>query len=375
MPACIEWGTERHQECNATEDRGYNECSASEDRGYRDCCTWAPCSWFCRAWVWISNVVCVAWTWMSNIVCVGWTWITTAVCVLYDIIVTIISAIIVTIESILGWILSGITFIIELLEAIPGIGPIIKWIINVIGLAINFIANLGDVILGIIGIRPEKKLRVCTIIMRDENGVPTASVENVVRALQLAADVYKRDANIRIVPLKPFYYTTGFKGAETVDASWITIDGANSDAEILDTECGGTWILGIAGSRLHLKMSTLCFYGSWRRVLSIGAPVTVFIDRVAPNAVGCSIFGTGFVTVNGRTTVIGDAQQSLRTIGHETGHACLLMHTCVDNEINNMMATSDACDPDSLTGPDRSNPVMQDWQALVVRASRNVSYS
>lgn len=375
MPACLEWGVERHQECTATADRGYNECSATADRGYRRCCTWAPCSWFCRAFVWISNIVCVAWTWVSNVVCVAWTWITTSVCILYDVVTTIVNAVLVTLESILGWVLSAFTFIIELLEAIPIIGPIIKWINNTIRLIIGLILSIGDALLGIIGIRPEKKLRVCTIILRDERGVPTATVADVIRGLQLAANVYKRDANIRLVPLRPFHYSTGFKGAETVDASWVKIDNNNSDAQILDTPCGGTWILGVAGSRLHLKMSTLCFYGSWRRVLGIGAPVTVFIDRVSPNAVGCSIFQTGFVTVNGRTLVPPTAPTSLRTIGHEIGHACLLLHTCVDNEINNMMATGEPCDPDSATAPDRTNPVMQDWQALLVRSSNNVSYT
>jgi hypothetical protein len=68
-------------ECTEKRDEGYQECSRREDRGYRNCCDWWPCSWACRAWVWISNVVCVAWTWLSNVVCVAWTWIKNVVCV------------------------------------------------------------------------------------------------------------------------------------------------------------------------------------------------------------------------------------------------------------------------------------------------------
>lgn len=70
-----------YKQCTQERDEGYNECSAEEDRGYRDCCDWAPCSWVCRAWVWISNVVCVAWAWIKNLVCVAWTWIKNMVCV------------------------------------------------------------------------------------------------------------------------------------------------------------------------------------------------------------------------------------------------------------------------------------------------------
>jgi hypothetical protein len=375
MPTCIEWGNERHQECSATEDRGYNECAASEDRGYRDCCDWAPCSWFCRAWVWISNVVCVAWTWISNVVCVAWTWITTVICVVWDVVVTIVNAIIVTIESILGWVLSAITFIIELLEAIPILGTIIRWILNGISYIGGLISNLGDAILGIIGIRPEKKIRICTVILRDEMGVPTATVENVVTQLQLAADIYKRDANVRLVPLRPFYYTTGFKGADTVDASWVQVDGGNSDSDILDSPCNPSGEWWLAGSKFQFKMSTLCFYGSWRRVLGVGSPITVFIDRSTPNALGCSLGIVDYVTVNGKTSVPGGDDESPRTIGHEAGHACTLLHTCVDNEINNLMATGSPCEPDSSTDPDRFNPVMQDWQAILVRASKHTSYT
>lgn len=96
---CTEWETERQQhctetrdegyeECSETEDQGYEECSETEDQGYNECCDWAPCSWLCSAWVWVSNIVCVAWTWVSNIVCVAWTWVSNVVCVAWTWIVT-----------------------------------------------------------------------------------------------------------------------------------------------------------------------------------------------------------------------------------------------------------------------------------------------
>src|ERR1051326_7958520 len=248
MPACIEWGEERHQECSETEDQGYNECSQEEDQGYRDCCDWWPCSWACDAWVWVSNFVCVAWT-----------WVTTAVCVLWDVVTTIVNAILVTLESILGWVLSAIAFIIELLEMIPILGTLIRWIINGVTWLIWEIVGLGDVVLSWLGIRPEKILRICTIILSDEKGQPVASVENAVALLQVAANVYKRHANVRVVPLRPFYYATGFSGPETVDASWVQTDTGSSGSNILDAPCsaGGEWL--VEGSILQFKSSTMCF--------------------------------------------------------------------------------------------------------------------
>jgi hypothetical protein len=374
MPRCIEWGQERHEECSATEDRGYNECAASEDRGYRDCCDWAPCSWFCRAWVWVSNIVCVAWTWVSNIVCVAWTWITTAICVVWDAITTAINAILVTLESILGWVLSAIAFIVELLEAIPILGTLIRWILNGLTYIGALVGSLVDAGLGLIGIRPEKLLRVCTVILKDENGNPVSTKADVVTMLQLASDIYKRDVNVRILPLKPFKYSTGFSNAETVDESWVQIDGNNGDSDTLDVPCdaGGDWLLN--GSKFQWKVSTLCFFGSWRRVLGYGSPVTVFIMRSTPGVLGCGLGIVDYVTIASATTFPDGLDQSPRTIGHEIGHACMLLHTCVDDGISNLMATGGACSPTSNIEPNRFTPIIADWQALIIRASKHVSY-
>ncbi|MBI5695546.1 MAG: hypothetical protein HZC51_07395 [Nitrospirae bacterium] len=174
MPSCIEWGEERHQECTLTRDEGYRSCSS---------------------WGWFSWL-CIAWTWVSNVVCVVWTWVTTSFCVVWDIITTIINAILVTLESILGWLLSAIAFIFELLECIPVLGTFIRWIYNGLSFIAMTIASLPDALLGAAGVRPEKILRVCTVILRDEHGIPIASVDYAKTILQLAVDVYKRDAKI-----------------------------------------------------------------------------------------------------------------------------------------------------------------------------------
>jgi hypothetical protein len=282
-----------------------------------------------------------------------------------------VGAIVTVLESIFGWILSAIAFIVELIMAIPILGTLIRWIVNLVTAVVGIIVGLGDALLGLIGIRPEKLLRVCTVILRDENGNPVATVPEAVSMLQLAADVYKRDANIRIIPSQPFKFHTGFTDAETVDASWVTVDQGNSDGTLLDVGCdaGGEW--GFNGSGFQFKSSTMCFFGAWRRVLGAGAPITVFYIRSIPNALGCSLWITDYVTIDGEGRV---PHSSPRTVGHELGHSCNLWHVCVDNDIRNMMATGAPCDPDSTTDPDRANPRMADWQVLLVRASKHVTY-
>ena len=189
--------------------------------------------------------------------------------------------------------------------------------------------------------------------------------------MQLAADVYKRDANIRLVPLRPFYYSTGFNGAATVDASWVQTDSAQSQSNILDAPCsaGGEWL--VEGSILQFKTSTLCFYGAWRRVLGYGAPVTCFLVRSMPGAFGCSLVITDYVSVIGNFNLPPD---SPRTIGHEVGHSSLLWHTCVDDNIRNIMGTGEPCDPDSTTAPNRSDPEFEDWQIIIARTSKHATY-
>lgn len=373
MPTCIEWGEERHEECSQFEDRGYDQCAQTEDQGYNECCDWWPCSWACDALVWVSNIVCVAWTWVSNVVCVAWTWVTTAVCVAWDVLTTVVGAVLVTIESIVGWVLSAVPFVIELIEAIPYVGPVIRGIINAVTTFIVVAGSLVDAGLGFIGIRPEKKLRVCTVVLRDESGNSVATPEVARSLLQLACDIYKRDCNVRIIPLGPFKYTTGFTGAETVTDDWIIFDESNSDTTLLDVPCVSSAdpVFGLPSSGFQLKTSTLCYYGAWRRFFGYGAPVTCFIIRNVTDAAGCQITLTDYATVDGSTVL---PHPSPRTLGHEVGHACMLWHNCVDEDNANMMATQGDCEPDSNTLPDRVNPTINNTQALIIRASKHVTY-
>lgn len=377
MPRCIEWGEDRHQECTETEDRGYDECAREEDRGYSECCTWAPCSWFCDALVWFTNVVCVAWTWVSNVACIAWTWITTSFCVLWDVITTVVNVILVTLESTFGWILSGLASIVELILAIPGFGAALRWALNFITFLVGSMLAVGDLILGAVGIRPEKTLRICPVILRDENGEQTAAVEDVVGVLQLAADVFKRDANIRLIPSRPFNYSTGFEGAPRVDESWIHIDSVSSPTAVLDAGDSVANEFGDVGSILQLKMINLCFFGAWRRITGLGAPITVFFIRnTLPNKAGRSLWITDYVFVDGDTTQIlaSGRPSNARTAAHEIAHSCSLWHECIDNDPTNLMGVRGSCNPIGTTPADTDNPILYDWQALLMRGSKHVSY-
>lgn len=99
---CDETRDDGYSQCDTEEDQGYSRCTQTRDDGYRDCCTWVPCSWFCDAWVWVSNIVCVAWTWVSHIVCVAWTWISHIVCVAWSYVVETVCLVYVGIKIFIG---------------------------------------------------------------------------------------------------------------------------------------------------------------------------------------------------------------------------------------------------------------------------------
>jgi hypothetical protein len=85
---CTKTKEEREQKCTQTKEERTKRCAETREERTKNCCTWWPCSWGCKAFVWVTNVVCVAWTWVTNVVCIAWTWITHVVCVAWTWVVT-----------------------------------------------------------------------------------------------------------------------------------------------------------------------------------------------------------------------------------------------------------------------------------------------
>lgn len=282
---------------------------------------------------------------------------------IWDAITTVVNAVIEVLESIFGWVLSAISYIVELLFAIPIIGRLIRWLWNIILTVVWFIVGFLDFLLSLIGIRPEKKLRVCTIILRDEMGNPTTTVGQVITALQNAINIYASEANVRIIPSRPFEFDSGFASRETATASWVHIKPNPSDKDILDVSCdlgAAREDLGVPGTKFELLANSLCFYGNFRRLIGYGAPVVIFIVRsvsrpgdVGPNStLGCSLGPlTDYVTIEGSNPIC---------IAHELGHACNLRHRGGGNNLMN---------PNTCMGTQ-----LRRGQIATLRASRHVTY-
>jgi hypothetical protein len=360
MATCLEYGHQRTESCEQYSDQGYSSCSDWDAQ----CCTWWPCSWFCEAVTWL----CVAWVWVSHVVCVLWVQLTTLVCVLWDIVVTIVSAIFVVLEAAFGWILSVFTLLIELIFAIPIVGRILQWLWNAVVLNLAWlVANLIDAGFYIIGVRPQKKLRVCTVILRDEQGRPLAPVADVVTLINDAIDILLSECNVQLINSAPLQFSSGLSTQpRRADASWVQIDSGSSPTAVLDVACDAPAFaedLRPVGPQYQIKGLLKCFFGSWRNVLGLGTPVTVLIVRsiTRPPVVwgGCCIWVSNYLTVS---AAFLPGPQPNRILAHELGHACNLWH--VTDPPNLMDVT-----PGGLAGT-----LLRFWQEVLLRASRHVSY-
>jgi hypothetical protein len=266
-----------------------------------------------------------------------------------------------TFESTVGWIFDGLALLLQLFLAIPFLGRFLRWVWNVILTIVWGAIALPDAALGVLGIRPEKKLRVCTIIVNSDAGVTDlpGTVAAFVAALQNAIKIYHDEANVRIINVAPFGYTSGFADPKPATSDWVHIYDGQSPPGPLDTKCGGPALgedLGTDGSEFEYVASTQCSFGDLRSVIGYGAPVIVFgVRSTGSDSVGCSLGPLGeYVTV---------LRSDPSSLPHEVGHACSLWHVY---------------DPNNLMNPDVDNTVtgihLFWWQVAVLRTSRHVTY-
>jgi hypothetical protein len=123
---------------------------------------------------------------------------------------TLLNAVLVSIESIVGWLLSSIAIVVEYFECIPVLGALVRWLVNLVTALVWIIVSFWDIVAGLVGIRPEKILRVCPVILSDEKGEPVASVETWSPSCSSPAT---STSAMRIVPLRPFHYASGWRSA------------------------------------------------------------------------------------------------------------------------------------------------------------------
>ncbi|HSE80411.1 MAG TPA: matrixin family metalloprotease [Gaiellaceae bacterium] len=210
--------------------------------------------------------------------------------------------------------------------------------------ATNVLREAGHRIVGIpelagslAGSRRPKKLRVRVAILRDENGKPVATPEDVEPSLAEAKRVLREAAAIELLAAaEPLVRTI----AEPAPAAAL-------DSPCAEGSYRADFGRGGAFFRLHREAGG---------VTGSGAPLTVFVVRDVLGKAGCSLGPlVDHVTVD-MSALTG---RRLRVLAHELGHACGLPHSSA---------------AENLMLPTRMGDRLQPWQVAVFRSSRHVTY-
>jgi hypothetical protein len=382
---CIKERTDTIERCADERDEGYDSCVEERRDRIRQCCDWWPCSWACRivyiiisvvciAWEWISNVVCVLWEYLKRVVCTAWFVLTKVGCVVLDAAATLLGALVALVETVFGWILSVAGFIISILTSIPFIGRIIGWVIELVHTVVNGIISLPDAALTLLGIMPEKKLRLAVIVLQDSDHTPMASDDVIARAIAYSIRTFREEVNVRVIPLAYANYRTAYAGDDESAGSFIYHDDTASSGRLLDVCCDACAAgddLGSIGADFNMKMSRTTFWGNARRLIGYGAPIVAFTVRsFTDGKAGCSLGPlTDWVTVrftDSDTTLTIDQLTpdrllgSITDLGHELGHCCNLPN--YDDKNRLMIGT-----PPPKVG-------MTTWHKVLFSDSRHVTY-
>ena len=217
----------------------------------------------------------------------------------------------------------------------------VSQIVSIINTVVQRIIGIPDWIGSLIGIRPQKKLRLKVVVLRDESGEYLASRKELQPIIDTAIDIYKRRCNVKIIP---------------AEEEFIQMYDVIPPTSALDISCNsGAWKedFGEAGSFFSLltavpKVGLIGF--------GYATPVTAIVVRDIAGKKGCSLGPlTEYVTIDLDGIATDD------TLSHEIGHACSMKHR---KKKSNLMFHSSTGRGDQLTR----------WQSSNVRWSKHVSY-
>src|SRR5262245_40825233 len=171
----------------------------------------------------------------------AWDTLTDGVETVVDGTTRLVNAVLDTVSSFLGIPLDAIAGLLKLLSGIPIIGNLVNGILflwRIVLTVVWGVASLVDFFLALLGILPEKRMKLLVIIQRDEAGKGVATVpDEVFPLIQRAIDVYKDQANVRVLPVGYFKYASAFQDTPTASNPYIYRETIPSSSATLDVCC------------------------------------------------------------------------------------------------------------------------------------------
>lgn len=222
-------------------------------------------------------------------------------------------------------------------KVVRAVKAVVRIVVRVVITIVNALTlGLFDLLLGFLT-WPRKRLRLHVFICTAD-GKPVVSPADVMPTIERVKTIYKNRFNVDVRP-----YSKDF----------VEIIKEPAPKSVLDYTCGGSAFgseFGEAGEFFAQHLA------GWNAIpISFTFPITVFVIRSMPDALGCSL------SVVGDYIVIAPEGVAERTaLAHEIGHTCNLWHS--GTQSNLMFASSPAGDEAKW------------FQKNLLRASRHVQY-
>lgn len=245
-------------------------------------------------------------------------------------------------EAGLAPVLSAPALLPASLFLLPGAGAPVKWLWN-LALTLTWgLLSLPELILGALGVLPEKVLRVVVVVpLAQGESLDRPALEAQLHAgLDAAAAALHQAARVRLEP---------------AGERWVLLKTSTLAPTLGQLGCNQQALredLGRVGSALERLALEAAYPSLFRRLLGLGAPIVVFAVPPLRGFLGCSLGPlTDYVTID---------RSDPSCLAHELGHACNLPHHRT---------------PGNLMHPHGCRaPRLERWQALLLRISRHVSW-
>jgi hypothetical protein len=287
-------------------------------------CSARPCNWWCLC---CNKWLC--WLVVSLV----------AVVVLVTVVVT--RLVLVSVCVVVNLVLSAVAVLVNLVLSIPGLGALIRIVINAIQEIVWRLVGLPDLIGSLFGFMPAKRLHLGIVIL-NENGVPLvpANDPGLAAALSTATSIFKTECNVDLNFIG-FCTPTGVTTPGLALMPGCDVDGYGSD-------------FGIAGAHYQFVASECAGAENGRRLVGFGGAILAYVvkDVNGAGTIGCCAYPASWVTIEAGNPVC---------LAHEIGHCCGLTHTSTPTPGNLM---------NSICGGTVLSTVQRAW----FRNSRHVTF-
>jgi hypothetical protein len=287
-------------------------------------CAAAPCNWWCLC---CNKLIC--WLVVALV----------AVVVLVTIVVTRMVTVVVC--EVVNLVLSAAAVLVNLLLSIPGLGALIRIIVNALQEIAWRLAGLPDLLGSLLGIMPPKRLHLVIVIL-NENNVPLAHTTDpgLTAAIATATSIFKTQCNVDLRFLG-FCTPQGLTTPEFALKPGCDVDGYGSD-------------FGIAGAHYQFVANECAGTENGRRMLGFGGAILAYLvkDVNGAGTIGCCAYPANWVTIEAANPIC---------LAHEIGHCCGLTHTSVPEPTNLMNAIC-------------GGALLSTFQRAWFRNSRNVTF-